>query len=91
MILALLRFRLPITSDGTYTCDAQGQPGHDSVAMLAATLTPMSLSTQPRHILNTPNRVSGIGALSAAENASASTRRVSLGAMMPSSHSRAVA
>jgi hypothetical protein len=43
------------------------------------------------HILNTPNFVSGIGALSAAENASASTRRVSCGAMMPSSHSRAVA
>ena len=43
------------------------------------------------HILNTPNLVSGTGALSAAENASASTRRVSLGAMMPSSHSRAVA
>jgi hypothetical protein len=44
-----------------------------------------------RHILNTPNLVSGIGALSAAEKASASTRRVSVGAMMPSSHSRAVA
>src|ERR1035437_8157294 len=44
-----------------------------------------------RYILNTPNFVSGTGALSAAENASASTRRVSPGAMMPSSHSRAVA
>src|SRR6185437_12511808 len=44
-----------------------------------------------RYILNTPNLVSGTGALSAAENASASTRRVSLGAMMPSSHSRALA
>jgi len=43
------------------------------------------------HILNTPNFVSGTGALSAALNASASTRRVSAGAMMPSSHSRAVA
>ena len=43
------------------------------------------------HILNTPNFVSGIGALSAAEKHNASTRRVSDGAMMPSSHSRAVA
>ena len=43
------------------------------------------------HILKTPNLVCGIGAFSAAENASASTRRVSLGRMMPSSHSRAVA
>ena len=43
------------------------------------------------HILNTPNLVSGTGALSAALNAKAKTRRVSPGAMMPSSHSRAVA
>jgi 3(or 17)beta-hydroxysteroid dehydrogenase len=43
------------------------------------------------HIRNTPHRVSGIGALSVAAKASASTRRVSAGAMMPSSHSRAVA
>src|SRR5262249_56137154 len=43
------------------------------------------------YILNTPNRVGGIGALSAAEKASASTRRVSAGAMMPSSQIRAVA
>jgi hypothetical protein len=45
----------------------------------------------PPHILNTPNLVASTGALSAALNASASTRRVSDGAMMPSSHSRAVA
>ena len=43
------------------------------------------------HILNTPNFVLSTGALSAAEKAKAKTRRVSLGAMMPSSHSRAVA
>jgi hypothetical protein len=43
------------------------------------------------HILNTPNLVRRIGALSATENASDSTRLVSLGKMMPSSHSRAVA
>ena len=39
----------------------------------------------------TPKVVSGIGALSAAEMPSASTRRVSSGSMMPSSQSRAVA
>jgi hypothetical protein len=43
------------------------------------------------HILNTPHFVSGIGALSAALNAKDKTRRVSPGAMMPSSQSRAVA
>jgi hypothetical protein len=43
------------------------------------------------YIRNTPQRVSGTGALRAAENASASTLRVSCGVMMPSSHSRAVA
>ena len=44
------------------------------------------------YILNTPNRVrSSIGALSDADNPSPSTRRVSAGSMMPSSHSRAVA
>ena len=38
-----------------------------------------------------PKVVSGTGALSAAEIPRASTRRVSSGSMMPSSHSRAVA
>ena len=46
---------------------------------------------QANHIRNTPNFVFGIGAFSATEKHSASTRRVSEGAMMPSSHSRAVA
>ena len=46
---------------------------------------------QTAHIRNTPNFVSGIGALSVAEKHSASTRRVSAGAMMPSSQRRAVA
>ena len=49
----------------------------------------------PRHgrpyILNTPNRVGGIGRLSEAEIASARTRRVSAGSITPSSHSRALA
>jgi hypothetical protein len=49
------------------------------------------LSATHLHILKTPNLVSGIGALSAAEKHKARTRRVSAGVMMPSSHSRAVA
>ena len=43
------------------------------------------------HMRKTPNFVSGMGALSAADRPSASTRRVSAGSMMPSSHRRAVA
>ena len=42
------------------------------------------------YIRKTPNVVSGIGAFSAAEMPSASTRRVSSGSMIPSSQSRAV-
>ena len=44
----------------------------------------------PAHMRKMPNSVSGIGALSAAEIPSASTRRVSSGSMIPSSQSRAV-
>src|SRR4051794_11667307 len=43
-----------------------------------------------RYIRKTPKVVSGMGAFNAAEIPSASTRRVSSGSMMPSSHSRAV-
>ena len=43
-----------------------------------------------RYIRNTPNGVSGIGALSAAERPRPSTMRVSAGSMIPSSHRRAV-
>src|SRR5690606_31964258 len=43
------------------------------------------------YIRNTPKRAGSIGALSEAEMASPSTRRVSAGSMMPSSQSRAVA
>ena len=53
-------------------------PGCASVLALAAYMRKM------------PNCVSGIGAFSAAEMPSASTRRVSSGSMMPSSQSRAV-
>ena len=44
----------------------------------------------PSYIRKMPNFVSGIGAFSAAEIPSASTRRVSSGSMIPSSHRRAV-
>ena len=47
-------------------------------------------SRRAAHIRNTPNFISGTGALSAAASARASTLRVSAGSMMPSSHSRAV-
>ena len=47
-------------------------------------------SEQDLYILKTPKVVSGIGAFSAAEMPSASTRRVSSGSMIPSSQSRAV-
>ena len=43
------------------------------------------------YMRKTPKRVSGIGARSAAAKPKASTRRVSTGSMMPSSHKRAVA
>ncbi len=43
-----------------------------------------------RYIRKTPNGVSGIGALSAADSPSARTIRVSTGSITPSSHSRAV-
>ena len=45
----------------------------------------------PPHIRKTPNRVSGIGAWSAASMPIARTRRVSSGSMTPSSQRRAVA
>lgn len=43
------------------------------------------------HIRNTPKRVASIGAFKAADNPRPSTRRVSAGSMMPSSHKRALA
>ena len=45
----------------------------------------------PRHIRNTPKRVSCSGLFSAAESDSPSTRRLSAGSMIPSSQSRALA
>ena len=52
--------------------------------------TPPSRSTSDAaHMRNTPKRGSGIGARAAAARPSASTRRVSRGSIMPSSHSRA--
>ena len=67
------------------------QCGNDRAVWADPATGPHRPGLENPHILNTPNFVSGIGALSVAENASASTRRVSVGAMTPSSHSRAVA
>src|SRR2546425_10824714 len=49
------------------------------------------LHTSCPQMRNTPNFVSGIGALKLALSARASTRRVSAGSMTPSSHRRALA
>src|SRR5262249_30211623 len=73
----------------TRNVDAAGcgihAPGRVGVRTLPAILGPAP------HILKTSNFVSGIGAFSVAARASDSTRRVSDGRIMPSSHSRAVA
>ena len=56
-----------------------------------ATRTDANTPPDPRrYIRNTPNGVSGIGALRAADRPRPSTVRVSAGSMMPSSHRRAV-
>lgn len=62
--------------------------GFNSVRSFRTDMQPLIAA---HYIRNTPNRVSGMGAFSVAAKAKASTRRVSAGAMMPSSHSRAVA
>ena len=51
----------------------------------------LAAAPTPPHIRKTPNRVSGIGACSAASIPIVRTLRVSSGSMTPSSHSRAVA
>ena len=55
-----------------------------------ATSTDANTDAPGRYIRKTPNGVSGIGALSAAERPRPSTMRVSTGSMIPSSHRRAV-
>ena len=72
--------------------DAEPGAGPDNPAGdLAAVRDQDFLEHGARYIRNTPNAVRGIGALSAAEMPSPSTMRVSAGAMMPSSQSRALA
>ena len=68
------------------------QPALLERADLVRRLEPLAQDVEPRrrHIRKTPKRVSGIGALSAAEIPRPSTVRVSAGAITPSSHSRAV-
>ena len=55
-----------------------------------AAVRDQQLANVAAHMRKIPNRVSGIGASSAAEIPSASTRRVSSGSMIPSSQRRAV-
>ena len=55
------------------------------------TVTPNTTSSLPLYRLSTNAHAPCTSVFSVALNASASTRRVSAGAMMPSSHSRAVA
>ena len=62
------------------TCENCNRPGPQT----------RPLTQTADYILKTPKTVSGIGAFSAAEIPSASTRRVSSGSMTPSSHRRAV-
>jgi hypothetical protein len=60
-------------------------------AVMQATLVVVQHERRPgAYMRNTPNVVSGTGAFAAAARPSASTRRVSRGSMIPSSHSRAV-
>ena len=56
-----------------------------------ATICNQNRRDHRHYILNTPNFVSGTGALSDADRLNARTSRVSEGRMMPSSHSLAVA
>src|SRR4029079_6587987 len=70
--------------------DAHALSGtHDATGNLAAIGN--EERSEHHYIRNTPNFVASTGALRQAEKASARTRRVSSGAMMPSSQSRAVA
>ncbi len=75
--------------------DGDGAQAHAACGADNAAGDLTAISDQKRsehcHILNTPNFVSPIGAFRHALSASDRTRRVSLGAMMPSSHSLAVA
>ena len=70
--------------------DAHAPRGADDAAGDLAAIGDQQ-SVEHRHILNTPKRVGGMGAFNAADSARPSTRRVSAGSMMPSSHNRAVA
>ena len=80
----------PKEGQGSRQTEEAGKFGETGGRSAGGITSPLSGRRFP-YILNTPNFVSGTGAFSAAEKASASTRRVSEGRMMPSSHSRAVA
>ena len=79
---------MPVNSTTRYKRIPLAQPKAPASAISCAV---SSVCIAAHYIRNTPNLVSGIGALSDADKPSASTRRVSAGSMMPSSHRRAVA
>src|SRR5690606_39143800 len=74
-------------------CGGQGRGGRtDAAAGAGDQQYPwLGHACPPGYMRNTPKRAGSIGALSEADRPRPSTRRVSAGSMMPSSHSRAVA
>ena len=71
--------------------DPQPSGGPDDAAGDFASVGNQQGAEHRGHIRNTPKRVSCRGLFRAADNESPSTRRVSAGSMMPSSHRRALA
>ena len=71
--------------------DPHGTGGADHAAGNLAAVGDEDFSEHCHHILNTPKRVSSIGAFIAAASDNASTSRLLRGSMMPSSQSRALA
>jgi hypothetical protein len=69
---------------------SKGSRGARAFARRSPRLVASTTAVAERYILKTPKRVSGIGALRAAEMPRPSTMRVSRGRMTPSSHRRAV-
>ncbi len=85
-----MRVRIRIDRNGAKTHAARGANDTDGDFAAICNEEGFEHVLSP-HIRKTPKRVSGTGLFNVAEKASASTRRVSRGVMMPSSQSRAVA
>ena len=78
-----------------YGADSESPRGRRDTARDFAAIGDQQSGKHSRSLIlymrNTPKRVSAMGAFSAADSPSPSTRRVSDGAITPSSHRRAVA